>query len=98
VDARKARLERGDDVGGIVDRERRLRHVGEVVRIARHEARDLLDRLHQRDGAGGELAHRSHHLGMVGVPDQHDLAAALMVDLGLAVHLRHQRTGGVERE
>src|SRR5262249_33297907 len=47
--------------------------------------------------AGG-LPSRSDHFGMVGVPDQHDLAAALMVDLGLAVHLRHQRTGGVERE
>src|SRR6516162_7153743 len=35
---------------------------------------------------------------MVGVADQHDLATALMVDLGLAVHLRHQWTGGVEGE
>src|SRR5262249_56611918 len=30
--------------------------------------------------------------------DQHDLAAALVVDLGLAVHLGHEGTGGIERE
>jgi hypothetical protein len=30
--------------------------------------------------------------------DQHDLAAALVVDLGLAMDLGHQRAGGVEVE
>jgi hypothetical protein len=35
---------------------------------------------------------------MARVADQHDLAAAAVVDLGLAMHLGHQRAGGVERE
>jgi hypothetical protein len=32
------------------------------------------------------------------VPDQHDLAAAAVMDFGLAVDFGHQRAGGVERE
>ena len=75
-----------------------LRHVSEIGRIARHEGGDLGDRLHQRDGARRQLANRADHLGMTGMADQHDLTPALVVDLGLAVDLGHQRTGGVERE
>ena len=30
--------------------------------------------------------------------DQHDLAAALVMNLGLAMHLGYQGAGGVERE
>ena len=58
----------------------------------------LLDGLHQRDRAVRQLAERADHLGMAGVADQHDLAAAREMDLGLAVHLGDQRAGGVERE
>ena len=77
---------------------RGLRHIGKTAGIAGREAGDLLDRLDQRDGAHGELADRSHHLGVVGVADQHDLTATLVMDLGLAVHFGDQRTGGVERK
>ena len=58
----------------------------------------LLDGLHQRDRAGRQLAERADHLGMAGVADQHDLAAALVMDFGLAMDLGDQRAGGVERE
>ena len=94
----KARLERGDDFRGVVDRERGLRDVSETLRIARHEGAHLIDRFHQRDGAGGKLPDRSHHLGMAGVADQQDVAAALVMDLGFPVNLGDQRTGGVECE
>ena len=46
----------------------------------------------------GKLAHGSDHLGVAGVADQHDLAVAAEMDLGLAMHLGHQRAGGVERQ
>ena len=97
-DVREAALERGDDVGGVVERQRRLRHIGELARVPRLERLGLLDRLHQRDGAVRQLAERADDLGMPGVADQHDLAAALVMDFGLAVDLGDQRAGGVERE
>ena len=46
----------------------------------------------------GQLAHRADHFRMAGVADQHNFAAAAVMDLGLAMHLGHQRTGRVERE
>ncbi len=95
---REARLQRLHDLAGVIDRERGLRDVGEVAGIARREARNLLDRLQQGDGAGGQLPDRSHNFRVAGMADQHDLAATLVVDLGLAVNLGDQRTGGVEGE
>ena len=62
------------------------------------EGLGLRDGLHQRDRAVRQLAERADHLGMAGMADQHDLAAALVMDFGLAVDLGHQRAGGVERE
>ena len=59
---------------------------------------DVLQGLDQGDGAGRQLAHGADHFGMAGMADQHDLAAAAEMDLGLAVHLGDQRAGGVERE
>jgi hypothetical protein len=35
---------------------------------------------------------------MPGMTDEHDLTAAAMMDLGLAVHLGDERAGGIERE
>ena len=58
----------------------------------------LLDGLDQRDGAGGQLAHGADHFRVAGMADQHDLAAAPVMDLGLAMDLGDQRAGGVEGE
>ena len=98
VDVRKTRLEQRDDLRGVVDRQRRLGHEGEVVRILRHERLGVFRGLDQRHRAGRQLADRADHLGVVGMPDQQDFATALEMDRGLAVHLRHQRAGRVQRE
>ena len=69
-----------------------------MLGVARHERLGLGERLDQRDRAGRQLAQGADHLRMAGMADQHDLAAAPMMDFGLAMHLGDQRTGGVERE
>ena len=98
VNTRKTRLERRHDVGGVIDRQRRLGHVGEVAGVAGPQAGHLGYRLHQGDRAGGELPDRADHFRMTGMTNQHDLAPAFMMDLRLAVDLRHQGTGGIEGE
>ena len=57
-DRRKAPLERGDHLGGVVEREGRLRHVGERVRIAHLQLLDVADRLDEVHAAVG-LPHRA---------------------------------------
>ena len=98
MNLRKALLERRHDVGGIIDRQRGLCDIGQVAGIAGLKMGDLVDRLQQRDGADGELSNRTDHLGMPGMSDQHDLASAPVVDLGLAMHLGDKGTGGIDRE
>ena len=46
--------------------------------------------------AAGDSSHRAFDLGMAGMADQDDLAALVGVALAFAVHLRDQRTGGVD--
>ncbi len=66
--------------------------------ILRRERLGVFRGLDQRHRAGRQLAERADHLGVVGMPDQQDFAAALEMDRGLAVHLRDQRAGRVQRE
>ena len=51
----------------------------------------------ERDGALGKLAERADDLRVSGVADQHDMPAALVMRLRLAMDFGHQRTGGVDR-
>ena len=97
-DRREALAEDRDDRGGVVDRQRRLRDVGELLRRVRLEGAGVGLGLDQRDRARRQLAHGADHLRMAGMADQHDLAALAEVELGLAVHLGDQRAGGVEME
>ena len=94
----KPLLEHRDDFGGVVDRQRRLGHEGEIVGILRREGRGVVRGLDQRHRARRQLPECADHFRMMGMPDQQDLAAALEMDRRLAVHLGDQRTGGVERE
>ena len=94
----KPLLQHRDDLGGVVDRQRGLGHEGEVVGILRREGLGVLGGLDQRHRAHRQLAERADHLRMMGMADQEDLAAALEMDRGLAMHLGHQRAGRIERE
>ena len=79
----------------IVDRQCRLRDVGELRGIAHGEAGDIRHRLDQMHSAF-TLAHRALDFRMAGVADHHDLAAVLAHLRDLDVHLRHQRARRVE--
>ena len=94
----KPLLQHRDDLGGVVDRQRRLGHESEVVRILRREGLGVFGGLDQRHRARRQLAERADHLRMMGMADQEDFAAALEMDRRLAVHLGDQRAGRVQRE
>ena len=98
-DRREALAQRLDDRLGVVDRQRRLRDVGELCGIARRQAADAARRLDEMDRAGVArvpLTHRAFDFGMAGVADQHHVAPGLAVARDFHVHLRHQRTGRIE--
>ena len=95
--SREASSQRGDDLGRLVDGERRLGGVGELLAGARRQ----LDRLHlvgalDEDRRVRRLAHRPDHLLVAGVPDQDDRVALARVPFRLRVHLRHERAGRVD--
>ncbi len=98
VDVREALLEDRDDMGGVVDRQRGLGDESEIVRVLRREGAGILIGLDQGHRARRQLAERADHLGMVGMADQEDFAAALEMDRGLAMHLGHQRAGRIQRK
>ena len=89
-------LEHRDHLRGVVHRERGLGHIGELVGIGRHEGRGLLGGLDETHRPRRQLPHGAGDLGVAGMADQHDLAAAPEMDFGLAMHLGHQRTGRVD--
>ena len=97
-DRREARLQRRDDLGGVVDRERGLGDEGEPGGVARGDARDVGDGLDQEHRARRQLAHGADHLRVAGVADHHHLQAVRVVALGLEMHLGDQRAGGVDVE
>ena len=86
----------GDDREGLVDRERRLRDVGELVRVGDLERVDVGDRLDEHDRLG-RLAHRALDLLVAVVADQHDRVALAGELDGLAMDLGDERAGGVDR-
>jgi len=98
MDLREARLERRDDFARVVERERRLRDIGERrVGVETHRL-DLADRTHQGRRARRQLPHRADHFGVAGVADENHVTPAPEMDLRLAVDLGHQRAGGVDGE
>ena len=87
-----------DGLGGVVDRQRRLGHERQIVRILWREGRGILGGLDQGHRVRRQLAERADHFRMMGMPDQQDFAAALEMDRRFPVHLGDQRTGGVQRK
>ena len=92
----KAAAQDADDVPGLVHRERRLRDVGERLPFRDLQTLRILDRLDEHDRLR-RLAHRPLDLLVAGVADENDPVAVGRVALGLRVHLRHERAGGVDR-
>ena len=89
-------LQDRDDFGGVIDRQRRLRHEGKAGRVARGEAARVLGRLDQVHAAVWRLAHCADDFRVAGMTDQDDLLASLRVALGLNMDFRDERTGGVD--
>ena len=97
-DGGKARGQRRDHLGRVIDRERGLRDIGKAGGIADAEPRHVLRRLDQQNLALGQLSHRADGLGVAGMADHHDLEPVLMVAFGLDMDLRDQRAGGIDIE
>ena len=81
---------------GVVDRERRLREVGEPFGLRGATRSASLDRLDEDDRVG-RFADRALDLLVARVPDQEDRVAAPRIVPRLGVHLRHERAGRVDR-
>ena len=69
---------------------------GERVGIGGRDVFGVGRGLDQRHPPFGHLAERADHLGMAGMADEQDMAAALDQPLGLAVDLGDERAGRVE--
>ena len=96
ANVRKATAKRADDLRRLVDRERRLRDVRELLVGRTLEPLDVLDRLDENDRIGS-LAHRADDLLVPRVADEHDGVALGCVTPGLNVHLGHERARRVDR-
>ena len=85
-----------DDGLGFADRQGGLCQEGDPFSRGEWQPVDVLGRFHQGD-AFGSLAHRSHHLVVSLVADQHDVVPVAGESQGLHVDLGHQGAGGVDR-
>ena len=84
-DIGEARLQRIDDCLGVVDAERRLRDIGELVRVLDLELGDILgfrDQMHD----AGNAAQRAFDFGMAFMADQDNFAPLLGVALAFGMH------------
>ncbi len=96
VDLRKAPAERRDDLACLVDRERRLRDVGDLRVGGQVESVRVGDRLDE-DRRVRRLAGRAHDLLVPLVADQQNRVSVGGVAARLDMHLRHERARGVDR-
>ncbi len=95
-DRRELLAQPGDDRGRLVDRQRRLREVGDPLRVLDLERVDVVLGLDQHDRAG-DLAHRPLDLLVAGMADEHDRVAVGRELDGLAVDLGDERARRVDR-
>ncbi len=92
----KALAQAREDRAGFIHGQRGLRYVGDPLGVVDLQSVHVALALHEHDLLRG-LAHRAFHLLVSIVTHEHDRVALLGEAHGLAVHLRHQRAGGVDR-
>ena len=88
--------QRRDDLGGLVDREGRLRDEGDPLRILHLQRIDLVGRLDE-DDAVGRLPGGPFDLLVALVADHHDRVAVGGEAARLDMDLGDERAGGVDR-
>ena len=91
----KPRLQRLDHFGGIIHRQRGLRHESQLARIAHLQPRHILRHFDQQHLACGQLAHGANRLRVPRMADHHDLQPGLVMPLRLDMHLADQGAGGI---
>src|SRR5437899_1513698 len=94
-DAREPALQRVHDGGGIVDRKRGLRDVGQIGRVGNRQPLHIADRFDEVDAAF-TLPHRPFDLRMPAVADHHDGAPLVAHSRDFDMDLGDERTGRVE--
>ena len=97
-DRGKTIFQRPHDLARIIDRKRCLRRPGEHLGVGGRKPGNILDAFDELDRASRQLADGADHLGMTGVADQDDRAAALVMNESLAVDLGHERAGRINGE
>lgn len=97
-DGREAGAQRRDDGGGVVQRQGRLCHIGEVAGVFHLDPVDIGDVLDQDDAAFRQLPHGADDFRMAGMADQDDLTALLEMAFGLDMDLADERACRIEIE
>ena len=87
--------EGGDDPRGVVEAQRRLREVGQLIVGVEGQVGHITGRLDDGDRVG-RFAHGAHDFIVPFVPDEQDVVPLLGVADRLHVHLGDQRAGGVD--
>ena len=91
----KALFQRGDDFGTVVQRERGLGDVCQIVRILHVECTDVCRSLYQLN-AGIDLSHGALHFRVPAVTDHDDFPAGVMHADDLHMDFHDKRAGGIE--
>ncbi len=88
-------MQRRDDRSGVIQRQRRLSDIGELIRRSNLQPLNVFDAFDQMHAAVG-LTHRAFDFRMTQMPDHHDLAPGGAHFCDFDVHLCHQGTRCIE--
>ena len=88
-------MERADDIPTLIDAQRSLRDVRELVCIINLQ---LLDIFHRGDEMElvRNLSERPNHFGMAGMADQNEIIPLRIVAIDFVMNFDDQWTGGID--
>lgn len=92
----KASLQRGDDVGRVIDRQRCLRQECQVVGVGDLQGFGVVDGLDQSHGSGRNLSESPYDFGVTPVPHEDDMSSCLYLSLRLTMYFRNERAGRIK--